>query len=373
MEEETSTVGNIKSSKKRNPFLVVLLSLLCPGLGHIYSGELKKGIVIYFIIYILVILLFILSMLISPALVIMILVLYLIVAINAVKTSRIKKIYELKSYNKWYVYIIILIINGYIFTPLMKSIFVESYSISSESMENTLTKGDYLLSNKISYGMHIPFTDKYLFNFANPGKNDLVIFNRTVNTYLQEPEDVKYVTRCVGLPGDTIQIINRVLYSNGKLFPNPIQSKFISNLQPPELANSRIFPKGSGWNEDNYGPIYIPKSGDIVNLDSTNYEQWKNVITFDGHICEKKNDNNIYIDDKLTNNGKYKVEKDYFFVMGDNRNNSLDSRYWGYLPIDKIIGKAYTIYWSWDINIPLSDFMKRFGSIRWNRVCVDIK
>jgi signal peptidase I len=255
----------------------------------------------------------------------------------------------------------------------MKSIFVESYCIPSVSMENTLIKGDYLLTNKISYGLHIPFSDKYLFNFVNPGKGDLIIFNRTDKTNSQKPEDIKYINRCIGLPGDTIQIINGVLYNNGKVFPNPLQSKFILSLEPPDLANPRIFPKGSGWNEDNYGPIYIPKSGDIVNLDSTNYKLWKEVIAFDGHISEMKYDNMIYVDDKLLINGKYKVDKDYFFVMGDNRNNSLDSRFWGFLPIDNIIGKAYTIYWSWDINIPLSKFTERFGSIRWNRVCVDIK
>ncbi|TRZ65840.1 hypothetical protein D4R20_01445, partial [bacterium] len=109
MNDETSAAQSNKNIKKRNSFLAVILSLLCPGLGHIYSGDLKKGIIIYFAFNILVLIIFILSMLFSMALMILILVVVLFIVFDVIKLSKRNKEYELKSYNRWYVYITILI------------------------------------------------------------------------------------------------------------------------------------------------------------------------------------------------------------------------------------------------------------------------
>jgi signal peptidase I len=79
-----------------------------------------------------------------------------------------------------------------------------------------------------------------------------------------------------------------------------------------------------------------------------------------------KSEGKVFIDGK--ENNQYTVERNYYFMMGDNRDNSLDSRFWGFVPRENIIGKALITFWSWDSNIPFSDFGRLVGSIRWNRI-----
>ena len=128
-----------------------------------------------------------------------------------------------------------------------------------------------------------------------------------------------------------------------------------------------IFPKGSGWNPDNYGPYRIPKKGDNINLTLDNIEKWRTIInrefmTESVTIREGK----IYINGVESDH--YTIQKDYYFMMGDNRDNSADSRYWGVVPRDLIVGNAFFIYWSWNPEIPFSDFLRLFASTRFNRI-----
>lgn len=267
---------------------------------------------------------------------------------------------------------------------LIKVFLFEAYRIPTGSMENTLLVGDFLLVTKFTYGAttprNVPFTDLRIPYFRLPGfkdpkPGDVVVFDFPgERDEKQSGEVLNYIKRCVAVAGDSIQVINKILYRNGQVFPNPPQSKYIAPLQPANLANNRIFPKGSGWNEDNYGPIRVPKKGDIIKIDSSNFEGYKMFILKEGYTNVKLNsDGSLSADDKTFKDGNYEVQKDYLWMMGDNRNNSLDSRFWGFMPMDNVVGEAFLIYWSWDANISFANFIDLIKSIRWNRVGTLIK
>jgi len=262
---------------------------------------------------------------------------------------------------------------------IIKVLLFEAYRIPTGSMENTLLVGDFLLVTKFTYGAttprNIPFTDIRIPYFRLPGfkdpkPGDVVVFDFPGERDEKDSKEVlNYIKRCVAVAGDSIKVVNKVLYRNGQVFPNPSQSKYIAPLQPSNLANNRIFPKGSGWNEDNYGPIRIPKKGDIIKIDSSNFEGYKMFIVKEGYTNVKLNpDGSLTADDKTFKDGNYEVKKDYLWMMGDNRNNSLDSRFWGFMPTENIVGEAFLIYWSWDANIGFNEFFKLIGSIRWERI-----
>jgi signal peptidase I len=259
---------------------------------------------------------------------------------------------------------------------VLKLFFIEAYRIPTGSMEQTLLVGDFLLVNKFVYGIatprSIPFTDTRipflrLPGFRNPHKGDVVVFDFPGNRDdLVSKDVINYVKRLIGEPGDTVQIINKVLLVNGKVFENPPDAVFGESIMNPSISEARLFPKGCGWNEDNYGPLYVPKKGDIIHLTTQNLESWKTFIMREGHIPGVTVDSKITIDNVPMKD--YTVEKDYYFMMGDNRNNSSDSRTWGFVPGENIIGEALLIYWSWDPSIPFSDFSKLVSSIKWDRV-----
>jgi signal peptidase I len=122
---------------------------------------------------------------------------------------------------------------------------------------------------------------------------------------------------------------------------------------------------GRNYTRDNWGPIRIPKIGDIIGLTIANSKEWETFIRREGHTIAIE-DQTILIDGKQAST--YTVEKDYCFGMGDNRNNSEDSRYWGFVPMESIIGTPMIVYWSWDTGRPITDFFKKVASIRWSRI-----
>lgn len=259
---------------------------------------------------------------------------------------------------------------------ILKIFFIEAFRIPTGSMENTLLVGDFLLVNKFVYGattpMTIPFTSVRIPYFRFPAlkvprHGDVVVFDFPgFRDEVKPVEPVDYIKRLIGEPGDTIQIINKRVYINSKLFPDPPNAIFSPETSGTNITSTRIFPKGSRWNEDNYGPLRVPKEGDVINLTPENIGEWKTFIEREGHTVQFSPDNATLIDGKRSN--EYRVEQDYYFMMGDNRNNSLDSRFWGFMPGDRIIGEALIIYWSWNPNIPFSEISKLLGSVRWKRV-----
>ncbi|MBI9073456.1 MAG: signal peptidase I [Melioribacteraceae bacterium] len=264
------------------------------------------------------------------------------------------------------------------FAFILTSSIIQGSRIPTGSMMNTILIGDQIMVNKLAYNLttprNIPYTDirlpHYTFNlFGDPERNDIVVFEFPgEQNELYDTEFDSYVKRCVGEPGDKVEIIDRVLFVNDKEFPIPAKIRYAKmGTEKRGISDQRIFPKNAGWNGDNYGPIIIPKKGEIVNLTTENIEQYRKIINLEyGKEVVTVSGNRILVNGKETDT--YKVKKDQYFMIGDNRDNSWDSRYWGFVSRDNIVGQPLFVYFSWDSDIPFSQFGKLLGSIRWNRI-----
>jgi signal peptidase I len=154
---------------------------------------------------------------------------------------------------------------------------------------------------------------------------------------------------------------------NGRAVPFPHTARADRPLLYPRgFRDYRIFPRGAEFNEDNFGPIVIPKAGSEVPIGPENVSEYWDVIEHEGHRIASSTSPEILIDGVPTRT--YRVQKDYYFMMGDNRDNSLDSRFWGFVPADLIIGKVFMVYWSWGESQSSSGFLDNLGSTRWHRI-----
>ena len=318
---------------------------------------------------------------------------------------------------------------------------MQPFTIPTSSLEKSLLVGDFLFVSKFHYGARtpstavafpmvhdtIPFlkTKSYLNfpqipNYRLPGlekieKNEIVVFNWPVDTVIKfrdqsgiranKPIDKKsnYVKRCVGTPGDSLQIINGDVMINGKKLPlhdrqklqysyqvltngggfteeylkkelnitdriYPIaENTFLfsaltdesatrlknnPNVIAIEKSNTKngstdIFPHSKpNWSVDNFGPIYIPQAGKTVALNAETIPFYKAIIQDYEHNKVNVNGDEIRINGKIATN--YTFQQDYYWMMGDNRHNSEDSRYWGYVPFDHVVGKPVFIWMSVD-------------------------
>lgn len=239
---------------------------------------------------------------------------------------------------------------------IIRSFFVEAFRIPTGSMKNSLLVGDYLFVNKLSYYFktpkYIPFTSVKIpyigFKTFGVDRGDVVVFEFPGDRDLVKPSElnVNYIKRCIGIPGDTIQVIDKQVFVNGKAMPNPPGMRYVEQTLPKGQTVPDIFPRGvQGWNRDWYGPIRIPKSGDVLQLTPENIQEWSVFIEREGHAVTEGANNAIVIDGKETH--QYAVERDYLWMMGDNRDQSSDSRYWGFCPYENVVGSALFLYWSW--------------------------
>ena len=364
--------------------------------------------------------------------------------------------------------------------------FFQNFNIPTASMEKSLLIGDNLFVSKAHYGPRIPQTplsfplvqhtlpltkDKNSFltwikkdyrrlkGFKKIRNNDVVVFNYpegdTVSTVYQSnvsyygllrqfgrekvwadkntfgrivtrPVDKRenFIKRCVGIPGDSIRVVNNQLYVNGQeqekvenlqfsytvktngtkinkiklenmgiasqdvnfnsstsTYTNfPLTPEMVAELEKlpnVETVTPNVYPANTWepgtfpfsdkfkWNRDNYGPIWIPERGETVSLNLNNLPLYERIIdVYEGNDLEVK-DGVIYINEEAASSYTFKM--DYYWMMGDNRHNSADSRYWGFVPEDHIVGKPLFVYISFDKE-------KRFpGNIRWNRMMRKIR
>ncbi|MEW7291368.1 signal peptidase I [Aquimarina sp. 2304DJ70-9] len=351
---------------------------------------------------------------------------------------------------------------------IVHTYFMQPYTIPTGSLERTLLVGDFLFVSKFHYGARTPMTavsfpmvhdtiplirtksytnsPQYPY-FRLPGfqkikRNDIVVFSWPIDTVrffrdkskksFYKPIDKKsnYVKRCVGVPGDSLSVVDGYVHINGKRnqLPDRAQLQFTHagstkgesfNLQNlynrykikakdqqefgydqqrffikgmtedaatrfknhPNVADiRRIFsPKGQkdpnifpnngkvNWNSDNFGAIYIPEAGKTVKMDLKSFSLYRRII-------EVYEGSELGIENKLTVNGtqvllngkpidSYTFKQDYYWMMGDNRHNSEDSRVWGYVPANHIVGKPVFVWFSWDTNAK-----GLFNKIRWDRM-----
>lgn len=146
----------------------------------------------------------------------------------------------------------------------------------------------------------------------------------------------------------------------------PYVSSVERYIQPVDKPDMDIFPKGSGWNRDNYGPLKVPAKGDVVTVTKENYLWWDTFIKREGNTISINGNGQVTINGQQTD--KYTVKENYYFAVGDNRHNSLDSRFWGFVPRENIVGKAWFVYFYWDSTIPFSNFGELIGSVKLDRI-----
>ena len=294
-----------------------------------------------------------------------------------------------------------------VLTVLMVKVTVlEAYIVPTGSMENTIMTGDFLIGSRFVYGMRtpdwigIPYTDIGFFipyvkfpEFKIPKKGDVLIFKYPRDKY------VKYVKRCVAGPGDTLLVKQKKLYVNGKIVPMWKNGKYLTAPMQRQYRQPDIFLSSeTNINKDNIGPIYVPKSGDVFPINrETNWRFLLPIILMEGHTVTLNNEEVNYkftlqdpnelfrrkgkqvvyddyfpkgnlltpwskaikdehfqfllIDGKpLSEWTEYTVTQNYYWAMGDNRDDSLDSRYWGYIPENNILGEALFTYFSLDLD-----------------------
>lgn len=265
----------------------------------------------------------------------------------------------------------------------ISSALIEGSIVPTPSMEKTILTGDRLFINKFVFGpstpSYIPFTNIELPSFRfpsirEPERGEIIVFRFPGDTDQLKDDAVEFwVKRCVAIPGDTLEIKNKVVYVNHKRSPIPANIFYQKYaIQPEGVKNQKIFPLSKNWNKDNYGPIIIPKKGDKIELTLENIYDWEMIINRElGEEVVDIYPDGIKINGKLTNN--YIIKRDYYFMIGDNRDDSYDSRFWGFVPRENIVGTPLLIFWSWDSNIPFSRPFDLLASIRFDRIAKIIK
>ncbi len=264
---------------------------------------------------------------------------------------------------------------------IIKGIFIGAYKITSSSMRNALVEGDFVLVKKYAYQIKtpdkFPFTPFRIPSFTilkrqKPERNDVVVFK--MNEFLVDTSltDYDLVKRIIGLPGETVQLNNKEVYINGEQINNPstvtfnLNSSFFYNK-----AEKKFYPfNDKNWKINFYGPVKVPQRGDTIHINPKNLYIWQPIINYEagGKFISAEGTVITYKGRPLT---EYIIQKNYYFVLGDNRFESIDSRFFGFVPEDEIIGKVWMIYWSINPNIE-TGFWDFFNALRFDRITKSI-
>lgn len=265
---------------------------------------------------------------------------------------------------------------------ILRATVIEAYNVPTGSMETTIKIGDFILGNKFIYGIRTPdwigipwtnvgFSVPYyrLPGFEEPKTGDVVIFRYPNDRWpgMQiGPHDpsLNYIKRCIAGPGQTMEIVGKDVFVDGDLFALPEHGRASKlNMYDDAYHERMIFPRGMG-NRDYFGPLRIPAAGDTLVFSELNLDHVVNVVSLEGHQVEPGISGQLIIDGKSSTS--YVCEQNHYFMMGDNRDNSHDSRYWGLVPESNIIGEAIITYLSWEQTEP--NLLKRLFKIRPSRM-----
>ena len=283
------------------------------------------------------------------------------------------------------------------------------YSIGDQILEQNGQQQDVRVLNPLQQR-------RYFEKVYAAGRNYILNMPGEYGDIISRPTDRRenYVKRCVGLPGQTLQIKNRIVCLNGKANKEPDNVQYTYKMKlkgefPIDLADELgitnedllmynqsgvipltkkaymalkanrnlvesisintdatygdLYPLNvyTGWTRDNYGPVWIPKKGESIALTLKNLPVYERCIkVYEGNDLKVDNAGRIFINGKQAKSYTFKL--DYYWMMGDNRHNSADSRYWGFVPEDHIVGKPIFIWWSHSQDHP------GFSGIRWNRL-----
>lgn len=277
------------------------------------------------------------------------------------------------------------IIGAIIVVMFLNGALIASFVVPTGSMEKTVLPGDFLFVNKFIYGpttpQIIPFVNIPLPYFKFPGpkepeRGDVIVFVFPGHRDEVEATEFQYyLKRCVATAGDTIEIIDKRIVVNGTDLPIPEYAIVDDgNKTDPAYERAITFPRYSGFTTDNYGPIRVPKKGDKITLNPKNISQWDTFIIREGHKDATSDGKFVYVDGEKVE--EYIVEKDYCFAVGDNRDNSLDSRFWGFVPFDNVVGTPLLVYWSWPVEDEFGNptsLGDKLSSLRWGRIGKIIK
>jgi len=261
---------------------------------------------------------------------------------------------------------------------IIKAFAIDAFQIPSASMENTLMPGDFIVANKFAYNIstprEIPFADlpipQYkLFDVGKPEINDVVIFEFPrgfENDSLRG--NSRYVKRIIAGPHDTLHITNGLIFVNGKTLELPSNFKINKDVEREAwIKDDNIYPPDAKWDRDNYGPIIIPAKGDTIKIVPENFERWQSVIVMDhGERSLLSEGTLVTLDGRAIS--EYVLTQDHYFVVGDNFEASMDSRYFGFITDNMIIGKAMFVYWSFDSEKIAPGPLGFLSAIRANRI-----
>ena len=287
----------------------------------------------------------------------------------------------IKSFLKKILNYLLLIVIIVVLTIITKVFLFASFLIPTPSMAPAIEPGDHILVNKISLGPRVyenfGFLNgektkmKRIRGLSNVKRNDVLVFDFPYSTpdKIRQGGNLFYVKRCVAISGDTFYIENGIYKVKGvseglghierqKELSEKDETSFDDNLRytfPHDTAHFH-------WTIKSFGPIYVPKKGDNIEIDSLSVILYKNLIEYETEKTISVKERMIYLNDSLIQN--YTFIQDYYFMAGDWIFDSVDSRYWGLLPDDLVIGKASIIWKSADMQT------KKY---RWNRFFKSVK